>query len=326
MTPAEPPPWQWDLARAADRLGRGSRQARALPAPDDLVVPAEQLLTDDAALLRLIRSSIPADLPPLPPGHADRFRTDPRILASRFARLYSNATTGAALIALAWRCRPRPPPARCSIVFLADWSPAVSRSTPRTESSGAPSAPRRGRSAGRVSTRSASCASTWTRYFGEHIAPLFSRIAEPTNVSPKLLWSNSAEMAGLVGDSAEEYLDPAEATPFLADSRALLDAEQLPGVPGRPDAPQARVDATTTAASAGGPAAPDVLSGPLPRRQVRPAVPELPAPADRRTACADPRTTRAVAVRPPRPGRAAGHRPRPRLARPASLTPTEEHP
>jgi hypothetical protein len=233
MTPAATPPWQWDLARAADRLGRWFEGRLVLsPGPDDLVVPAVQLLTDDAALLRLIRSSIPADLPPLPPGHADR-RTDPRILASRFARLYSNATTGAALIALACGVGLDLSPASCSIVFRGPVAGGVAldiaadrivrcAERPAAWPVGGPC----------LDTVGELRAYVWTRYYGEHIAPLFSRIAELTNVSPKLLWSNSAEMAGLVGDSAEEYLDPAEATPFLADSRALLDAEQLPGVPG----------------------------------------------------------------------------------------------
>src|SRR4029453_9209799 len=67
-------------------------------------------------LLATIRGQVPAELPALPPGHEDR-RTDLRILASRFARLYSNPTAGAALIALGHGVGIDLSPARCSIVF-----------------------------------------------------------------------------------------------------------------------------------------------------------------------------------------------------------------
>lgn len=226
--------WQLDLAGAIDSFGRWFERRLVLsPAPADDVVPAQRFLSDDTLLLDTIRGQIPADLPALPPGHEDR-RTDLRILASRFARLYSNATAGVALIALGHGVGIDLSPARCGIVFRGPNAAGVQlgidssrllrcAARPTTWSAGGPV----------LETIDELREFVWTKYFGEHIAPLFARVAALTHVSEKLLWSNSAEMVGLVYDSAEEYLSPDTAAPFRDDSRALLGAGEIPGIPGR---------------------------------------------------------------------------------------------
>ncbi len=225
--------WQHRLVGATDTLGRWFEgRVRTAAGPGDLVVPAERFLTDDSLLLETIRRQVPPELPPLPAGHQDR-RADLRILASRFARLYSNATTGAALVALANGVGLDLSPARCYLVLRGSSAAGVLLTLdPGLIVRCAARATHwdvRGPVLGTVDELRTQ---VWSRYYGQHLAPLFTRVAALTGASPKLLWSNAAEMAGLIGDSAEAYLDPAAAAPYVADSRALLDAAELPGLRG----------------------------------------------------------------------------------------------
>ena len=206
------PAWQQRLTAATDALGRWFEgRVRMAPAVGDLVVPAERFLTDDSLLVEVIQRQAPADLPALPPDHRDR-RDDPRILASRFARLYSNATTGAALVALAHGVGLDLSPARCQIVLRGPSAGGVLVTLDPDQIVRCAERPTdwdvRGPA---VSTVGELRHYVWSSFYCEHLTPLFTRVAELTGASPKLLWSNAAEMAGLVGDSAEEYLDPVAA-------------------------------------------------------------------------------------------------------------------
>lgn len=233
MTLPAAAPWQLELGRALDSFGRWfERRLVIAPGPGDHVVPARRFLSDDAFLLDTIRGQVPAELPALPPGHEDR-RTDLRILASRFARLYSNATAGAALIALGHGIGIDLSPARCGIVFRGQTAGGVRLDLDPSVLVRCAERPSPWHAGGPVlETVEELREYVWRRYFGEHIAPLFARMAELTHVSEKLLWSNSAEMVGLVFDGAEEYLGAEAATPFRDDSPALLEASEIPGVPG----------------------------------------------------------------------------------------------
>jgi hypothetical protein len=73
----------------------------------------------------------------------------------------------------------------------------------------------------------------WSRLFGAHVGPVFTRMVEVVPGSGEaLLWTNAAEYVGMVSDAAEEYLTGDAAKPYVADRRALLDAADLPGVRG----------------------------------------------------------------------------------------------
>jgi hypothetical protein len=69
----------------------------------------------------------------------------------------------------------------------------------------------------------------WRKLYSEHLEPVFARILEMVDVSPRLLWANAAEWVGMLSDAAEEYLGESDAGPFVADREALLHAETLPG-------------------------------------------------------------------------------------------------
>ena len=73
----------------------------------------------------------------------------------------------------------------------------------------------------------------WSRLFGAHYDQLFGRVRElAPGVSPALLWTSAAEYVGALSDAAEEHLTPQVAAWYVADRRALLEGETLPGVDG----------------------------------------------------------------------------------------------
>jgi thioredoxin-dependent peroxiredoxin len=70
------------------------------------------------------------------------------------------------------------------------------------------------------------------RVVTRHLVPLYARVHDLVKVSPELMWSNVAEHADLVCEAAESRLDTEAARPYAEESRALLQADTLPGVPG----------------------------------------------------------------------------------------------
>lgn len=226
-------PWRQGLATELDSLGRWfeGRLAPDTTVGDELV-PAVRLLTDEQLLARTIYRQVPDKLSELPAGHEDR-RKDPRILASRFARLYSNAVTGAALVGLARGIGLDLSPQHCAIVFRGTIATGVILDIADDEILRCAQRPATLSASGRIVDTVADLrAFVWSALYGNHIAPLYARVLDQVNVSAKLLWSNSAEMVGLLYDAAEEYLTPDRAAPIIADSWALLNAGELPGVPG----------------------------------------------------------------------------------------------
>jgi hypothetical protein len=70
----------------------------------------------------------------------------------------------------------------------------------------------------------------WRSLYGDHLAPVFRRVAEVTKIPPAVMWTNAAEWLAMIHESALTYLDEEAATPLMAECQALLKAESLPGV------------------------------------------------------------------------------------------------
>lgn len=76
----------------------------------------------------------------------------------------------------------------------------------------------------------------WQSLYGQHLHPVFGKVAAATKIAPAMMWTNAAEWVAMVHDAALEYLDASAAMPLVSESRALFAAETLPGVeePGNP--------------------------------------------------------------------------------------------
>jgi ferric iron reductase protein FhuF len=72
----------------------------------------------------------------------------------------------------------------------------------------------------------------WTNLYARNLGSMFAAATEMVNVPERLLWTNAAEWVATMMDLAIEFLDPARAAPFVADCRALLELEALPGLTG----------------------------------------------------------------------------------------------
>jgi hypothetical protein len=165
---------------------------------------------------------------------------DMTIAVSRFARQYCGAVSAAALVGLAHGIGIDMSPRRCSVALLNTDLPVTRRrfvavvdltadevlrcaERPTSLPVTGPVVPTVDELRGHV----------WSRLFGAHYDLLFRRVRElMPKVSPVLLWTSAAEYAGGLSDAAEEHLTAAAAAPYVADRRALLEGETLPGVDG----------------------------------------------------------------------------------------------
>jgi hypothetical protein len=232
--------WRQPFVEQLDRLGRWVQRRVVLAAePGDECVPAERYRDPDVLCRAVARAGqIPIGAPSKDgnsgeddvDGEAD---LDLRIAVSRFTRHYVSSLSIAALVGLARGVGIDLAARRCTMVTRYNVPFVLVLSTGATEVVGC----RERTSPWRLTVPTLDTVAelrrhTWGRLYGENIGPLFERITSLLGVSPKLLWANAAEWVGMVSDSAEEYLEPVEAAPFVAERRALLEAERLPGIPG----------------------------------------------------------------------------------------------
>jgi hypothetical protein len=78
-------------------------------------------------------------------------------------------------------------------------------------------------------------AHVWTNLYARNLRPLFAAIAEMVNVPERLLWTNAAEWVAIVMEAVVDHLPPAAAAAVIAEGRALLEADSLPGFAGAPN-------------------------------------------------------------------------------------------
>lgn len=226
-----------ELVDRLERLGRWFR-GRLIeePAPSDEVVPAEKYLD-----IEFLRSAI-ARAASIQPQVAEQRRDiavedgadlDLRIAVSRFTRQYVSSISAVALVGLAYGVGLDLSPARCRMIIRSNVPFLVHVDIRAENALRCAERPNTLTASGPVlGTLDALRAYVWEQLYAHHIAPLFSRAMEVTKVSPRLMWSNAAEWVGNASDSADEYLNPSEATPFFEDRIAILDAPSLPGIAG----------------------------------------------------------------------------------------------
>ncbi len=230
--------WRDHMVRQLDDLGRWVKGRLVVePEPERELIPAERYLDPDylydAVIIAQFIDEAPS--PPLPKasGNGDRAVPDLRVAASRFTRQYASAISAVALAGLARGVGIDVSLSRCTmmlrynvpIVVMIDTSDQEilhCAERPTTWPAGGPAVDSLGE------LRRYVC----RKLYSENLEPIFARLLDITNVSPKLLWANAAEWVGMVSDAAEEYFTAADASPFIADRQALLEPEELPGLPG----------------------------------------------------------------------------------------------
>lgn len=224
--------WHPALTRQLEELGRWMRDRFVVePAPTDEVVPAERYLGVDflrSAIDRAKFNQLTAIR-----GVSEADDVDLRIAVSRFTRQYASSVSAVALTALGCGVGLDLSAARCRMIVRSNVPFVVVVEIPEGEPLRCLERPTDWPVEGRtVATLAELRDHVWRALYGEHLAPLFDRAREVTRVSPNLMWSNAAEWVGNVSDAADEYLGAERARPFLADRRALLEREALPGLAG----------------------------------------------------------------------------------------------
>ncbi|HZC70674.1 MAG TPA: ferric iron reductase [Jatrophihabitans sp.] len=155
------------------------------------------------------------------------------ISASRLTRHYSAALTTAAITGLAGGVGFDLAPQNCTMIFASGVPFRLLLGQPPEPApllvaledvSGIPA------DVPRVASRDELRQIVWRNLYGEHLGPLFRRLATLTKVSPSLLWTNAAEWPAMIHDAALEYLEPDIGTPLVEESLAVLNADALPGV------------------------------------------------------------------------------------------------
>jgi ferric iron reductase protein FhuF len=223
--------WRDHMVRQLDDLGRWVKDRLVIePEPGRELIPAERYLDPDYLYEAVILAQF---IDQVPSAAAERAAPDLRVAASRFTRQYASAMSAVALAGLARGVGIDVSLSRCTLMLKYNVPVVVMVDTTDQEL-----------------LRCAERSTTWPadgpvvesldelrRYvcrklYSENIEPIFTRLLDLTNVSPKLLWANAAEWVGMVSDAAGEYLTAADAAPFLADRRTLLEAAELPGRPG----------------------------------------------------------------------------------------------
>lgn len=229
--------WQDSLRQEMSALGRsGNGRFADRSDPRFGFVPVTRLL-EEPYLRGLIQRAGGTE------GVADgraRAAMDLTIAVSRFARQYCGAVSAAALIGLAHGVGIDMSMRHCSVTLTNIDLPVTRR---RFVTAIELTAAQVVRCAARptslpVTGPVVACVEdlreyVWSRLFGANYHRLFAvvRAVAPT-VSPALLWTSAAEYVGALRDAAEQHLTAAAAAPYVADCRALLEDETLPGVAG----------------------------------------------------------------------------------------------
>lgn len=222
--------WRWHLARQLDELGPMVR-SRYVPEPAGLTQVSGARMLEDEFLRAAIMRARPAE-----PATGDESRDDdPRIAVSRMSRLYCAALNSVALAGLANGVGIDLSPGRYSVMFTND-APSLVSIGPEY--------------AGREVLRCAERPTSWpvdgpvvatldelreyvyTNLYARNLGLLFAAATRIVNVPERLLWTNAAEWVAIPMDAAVEYLDPVGAAPFVADCRALLTEDSVPGLAG----------------------------------------------------------------------------------------------
>lgn len=264
--------WQESLARQLDGLGRWIQERLIVAAaPDDERIPAESYLDPDRLRKEVARAhTVSIHAHPAPgdgsPGRpvsggqgaaggydangpagfgadidhsdgggdgADEPDLDLRLAVSRFTRHYTASVSCIALVGLARGIGINVAADRCTMIIRHDLPMRMTLRVAPDEVVRCAERPTRWTVGGpTVETVDELRRYVWRKLYSENIAPVFGRILALYGVSPKLIWANAAEWVGFVSDAAEEYLGSPAAEGFVADRRALLAAESLPGLSG----------------------------------------------------------------------------------------------
>jgi Ferric iron reductase FhuF-like transporter len=207
------------------------------PAPSDEVVPAERYRDLDFLRAAIARAhSTQASAQHYVGGlemAEDEADIDLRIAVSRFTRQYASSISAVALVALARGVGLDLSARQCNVIVRSNVPFLVSLDLREDEVLRCAERPTTLPALGpNVGTLAELRGYVWRNLYAENFAPLFERARQVTKVSPRLMWTNAAEWVGLVSDTADEYLSPAAADPFVEDRIALLGAPSLPGVAG----------------------------------------------------------------------------------------------
>lgn len=231
--------WQESMARQLRGLGRWF-EGRLVIERDETAesIPAERYL-DAGHLNEAINRALhidqgaPASPRPRTGDDGDAERPDARIAASRFTRHYSSALSAVALTGLAQGVGIDVSSPRCAMVIHQKAPMFVAVDVPDRDVLRCAERPTTWPVGGAVvGSLNELREYVWRKLYSEHLEPVFARILEIVDVSPKLLWANAAEWVGMLSDAAEEYLGEPDAAPFVADREALLQAATLPGQTG----------------------------------------------------------------------------------------------
>lgn len=223
--------WQDLLAQRLDSLGRWAQGRFVLtPGPADETIPAVRYLDPDRLTAEVARA---ADVPlhNISHGAGDEDDLDLRIAVSRFTRHYCAAMSIVAFAGLAQGVGFNLAADRCTLIIQYEIPFRLSIRVDAEDTLRCAERPASWPVNGpTVETLDELRRYVWRKLYGENIGPVFNQVLTLFGVSPKLIWANAAEWAGMMSDAAEEYLDESAAEPFIADRKALLDAESLPGL------------------------------------------------------------------------------------------------
>jgi hypothetical protein len=239
-SPADPAPdaWQVSLRHEMTSLG-GSADGRFADCSDPryAFVPVTRLLEPPDLRDLILRA-----------GGLERCAAqgeaisemDLTIAVSRFARQYCGAVSAAALVGLAHGIGIDMSPRHCGVTLTNIELPVTRRRFVAAVDLTGAEALRCGQRPTSLPVTGPVVATVdelreyvWSRLFGAHYDQLFGRVRElAPRVSPALLWTSAAEYVGALSDAAEEHLTPQVAARYVADRRALLEGETLPGVDG----------------------------------------------------------------------------------------------
>lgn len=216
--------WRWHLARQLEDLGPVVR-SRYTPEPDGgAQVSGARLLEPDS-----LRAAIGRARPAVPATDGGTRDEDLRIAASRMSRLYCASLTSIALAGLANGVGIDLSPERCAVIFT-DGVPSVVTIGHGGELLRCAERPTSWPVTGPiVDTVDALRAHVVANLYTRNLGPMFAAAVATVRAPERLLWTNAAEWVAIPMDAAIEYLDPEGAAPFVADCRALLTADVLPG-------------------------------------------------------------------------------------------------
>jgi hypothetical protein len=220
--------WRWHLAGQLDELGPLVRRRYVREPGDSEHIPGVRFLETG-----FLRASI-ARAAPVAPVEGSRDE-DPRIAASRMSRLYCAALSCVALVGLANGVGIDLSPGRYTVIFN-DGAPSTvtfGPEYPAREVLRCAERPTAWPVTGPVvATIEELRKYVWTNLYARNLGLMFATATGLVNVPERLLWTNAAEWVATLMETAVEFLDPARAAPYVADCRALLEAEALPGLAG----------------------------------------------------------------------------------------------